>query len=96
MEKSIAFYGAYKYQRVFMFSFQYNLPFAYITGVLAYYILSLVLVVRRWVVWHSYQLRHIAARDLFAFDLHCPGTHKSEFMRIGYVATNTLHKYVRT
>ena len=48
MEKTVVFYGAYSDQRVFISSasYSYNLPLAFILAVLAYFLLSLVLVVR--------------------------------------------------
>ncbi|KAK2185330.1 hypothetical protein NP493_240g05018 [Ridgeia piscesae] len=47
MEKKIAFYGAYKDNRVLSTSYSYNLPLAYILVVLSYFFLSLVFVVRK-------------------------------------------------
>ncbi|KAI0218466.1 Transmembrane channel-like protein 7 [Lamellibrachia satsuma] len=49
MEKTIMFYGAYSDKRVYMSteSYSYNLPLAFLITVLAYFLLSLVLVVRQ-------------------------------------------------
>ncbi|KAI0241785.1 Transmembrane channel-like protein 7 [Lamellibrachia satsuma] len=49
MEKTVVFYGAYSDKRVYVSSesYSYNLPLAFILTVLAYFLLSLVLVLRK-------------------------------------------------